>query len=131
MQAIGEAGGDDVNKTSITVRIVAIPQGEPPLWVREQWVGLELPLARGPSAASFYGFGAISGPRTCLAQIWGILSGRAERIMGYPVYADRAVEILAEASPKAAAWWRENAAELVAPGRYLLFHARECEVLKG
>ncbi|CAL80389.1 hypothetical protein BRADO6793 [Bradyrhizobium sp. ORS 278] len=54
--------------------------------------------------------------------------GRAERILGYAVYADRAVGILAESSPAAAAWWRENAGELVAPGRFLVFHADECEV---
>jgi hypothetical protein len=113
------------------VRIVAIPQGEPPLWVREKWVGLELPLARGPTAAGFYGFGAVSGPRTCLGQMWALLLGRAERIVGYPVYADRAVDILAKSSPEAAAWWRENAGEIVAPGRYLLFHANECEILQG
>jgi len=49
--------------------------------------------------------------------------------MGYPVYADRAVEILAKSSPEAAAWWRENAGKIVAPGLYLLFRADECEVV--
>jgi hypothetical protein len=112
------------------VRIVAIPQGEPPLWVREKWVGLELPLARG-SKARFYGFGAVSGPRTWLGQMWGLLLGRAERIMGYVVYADRAVDVLAKSSPEAAAWWRENAGQVVAPGRYLVFHANECQLVKG
>ena len=118
-----------MNKTFTTVRIVAIPHGEPPLWVREKWVGLELPLARGLSARGYYGIGVVSGPRTCLGQILAILLGRAERIMGYPVYADRAIDVLAKSSPEAAAWWRENAAEVVAPGRFLLFRTHECEVL--
>jgi hypothetical protein len=38
--------GDDVSKTSWTVRIIAVPPGEAPLWVREKWVGVELPVAR-------------------------------------------------------------------------------------
>ncbi len=28
------------------IRIVNVPAGEAPLWVREKWVGLELPLVR-------------------------------------------------------------------------------------
>jgi len=118
-----------MKENSTKIRIVGIPKGEPPLWVRETWVGLELPLAGGSAAGTFYGFGAVTGPRSWLGHVWGLLLGRAERIMGYAVYADRAVGILAESSPEAAAWWRENASELLAPGRCLVFHADECEVL--
>ena len=28
------------------VRIVAVPPGEAPLWVRQRWVGLDLPVVR-------------------------------------------------------------------------------------
>jgi hypothetical protein len=28
------------------VRIVAVPPGEAPLWVRQKWVGLDLPVVR-------------------------------------------------------------------------------------
>ena len=120
-----------MSKMTTTVRIIAIPPGEAPLWVREKWVGLELPLARGPSAGRFHGFGVLSGPSTCLRQIWAILSGRAHRTLGYPVDATQALEILAKSSPEAAAWWRENAADFVAPRRYLLFHEYACQVVEG
>jgi len=110
------------------VRIIAVPPGEAPLWVREKWVGLELPLARA-SPGRFFGFGALSGPRSFFTQLWGILQRRADRIYGYAVEAHPAVEILQASSPEAAAWWRENAAELVAPRRCLLFHAEVCQVV--
>jgi hypothetical protein len=114
-------------KTS--VRIIAVPPGEAPLWVREKWVGLELPLLRWASAGTFIGFGAVSGPRTWLAQIWALLRGGSQRIYGFVVDASRAVDILDRASPEAAAWWRENAAEPVRPGRGLIFHAEACDVV--
>jgi hypothetical protein len=36
--------------TTQSVRIIAVPPGEAPLWVREKWVGLTLPLTRFDSA---------------------------------------------------------------------------------
>ena len=38
--------GDDLKKANPTIRIIGVPPGEAPLWVREKWVGLELPLTR-------------------------------------------------------------------------------------
>ena len=40
------------------IRIIAVPPEEAPAWVREKWVGLELPLARwssSPIAGGTYG----------------------------------------------------------------------------
>jgi hypothetical protein len=113
------------------VRIIAVPPGEAPLWVREKWVGLELPLLRRPYARKLIGFGAVSGPRTWVAQMWALLRGRSQRIHGFVVDAARAVDILGRASPDAAAWWRENAAELILPERGLIFHAEVCEIVPG
>jgi hypothetical protein len=113
-----------------SVRIIAIPPGEAPLWVREKWIGLELPLLRWSSAETFIAFGAVSGPRTWLAQIWEMLRGRSQRVYGFTVDASRAVEILDRRSPEAAAWWRENGAELIVLGRGLIFHAEVCEIVR-
>jgi hypothetical protein len=111
----------------MAVRIIAVPAGEAPLWVREKWVGLTLPLTRFPTSKTFWTFGALTGPRTCLRQIWAIVRGRGERISGFAVDGNRAIEILAASSPEAAGWWREHAAEFVAPRRYLLFQAEVCQ----
>ena len=96
--------GDDVSKTNWTVRIIAVPPGEAPLWVREKWVGVELPVARYSSACTFYAYGVLSLPRTWGAQWWGIVCGRAQRISGYAVESIRAVDILSETSPDATPW---------------------------
>jgi len=116
-------------KKPSSVRIVAVPPGEAPLWVREKWVGLELPLTRWNSARTMLGFGAVSGPRTWLTQLWAFARGRSQRIYGYAINASRAIEILDRSSPEAAAWWRENAAEFIMPTRYLIFHAEACEIV--
>lgn len=60
------------------IRIIAVPPGDAPEWVRQAWVGLELPLA--PDAPK----------------------GKAV------VYSHEAIAVLAKANPKAAAWWKTN-----------------------
>jgi hypothetical protein len=77
--------GDDMSNTNRTIRIVGVPPGEAPFWVREQWVGLELPLTRHPAPRAFYAFGVLSSPRTWLPQLWEIVRGRVARIQGSPV----------------------------------------------
>jgi hypothetical protein len=97
--------------------------------VRQQWVGLVLLLARYLGPQTYLGFGVLSGPATWLGQMWGIVLGRVERVTGYAVEGSRAVDILQASSPEAAAWWRENAAEHVAPQRYLIFHEHVCQIV--
>jgi hypothetical protein len=120
-----------VKPNNRTIRIVAVPPGEAPLWVREKWVGLELPLAFDAAARDYRGFGVVSGPRTFLRQLWALLRGRAERVSGYAVEGARAVDILQSSSPEAAAWWRTHAARHLEPQRYLVFHAHVCEVISA
>ena len=85
------------------IRIIAIPAGEAPLWVREKWVGLELPLADGKNAAQqVFTSGVLSGPRNrFLAIIWGLL-GRLKVQSGYPVYVNEALGVLEQTAPDAA-----------------------------
>ncbi len=110
------------------VRIIAIPPGEAPLWVREKWLGLELPIADGRSAAQqSYISGVLSGPRNRFFAIIQRLLGRLEQQTGYPVYVDDALAILEKTAPDAASWWRANVPRLQQPKRKLLFRARFCE----
>jgi hypothetical protein len=116
--------------TPSRIRIIAIPPGEAPQWVREQWVGLELPLAqRSPRARSRRVFGVLSGPRGLLARWLAILSGRASRETGYAVPILDAVAMLESKSPEAAAWWRANVPEITSPLRCFLFSESVCQVL--
>ena len=119
--------GDDVNKTSRTIRIIGVPPGEAPLWVREKWVGLELPLSRHSAPGAFYVYGALSIPRGRLAQCWGLIRGRAEKVPGYAVESIDAVDILATSNADAAAWWRKHTPHLIGPRRYLVFHEHVCQ----
>ena len=48
--------------------------------------------------------------------------------VGAAVEAAPAVESLAQVSPEAAAWWRENVPHLIAPKRYLVFHEEVCRI---
>ena len=116
-----------MNKTKPAIRIIGVPPGEAPLWVREQWVGLELPLTRQSAPRAYYVYGVLSAPRSWLAQWWGIIRGQAERIPGYAVESAPAVDILAAANPAAAAWWLKHAPHLIGPRRYLLFHEHVCQ----
>jgi len=113
------------------VRIIAIPPGEAPPWVREQWVGLELPLAQpSRSARSRRVFGVLSGPKQPFARLLDILLGRSRRESGYAVRVTEAIAALEPKSPEAAAWWRENVSHMFAPGRCFLFQEQVCQVLE-
>ena len=116
-----------MNHPNWAVRIVAAPPGEAPLWVRQKWVGLDLPVIRYSAHRKLLALGAGSRPRSWPAQ-WAAIRWRAERVAGYAVEAMPAVGILARASPEAAAWWRENTPHLIGPQRYLVFHEEVCRI---
>ena len=109
-----------------TIRITSVPPGEAPLWVREKWVGLELPTIAPPQARVYSTVGTVSGPISCLGLLVAFLRGRTEKTSGYVVSGQAALKALSEVSPEAAAWWRANAPNFVRPGRYLVFHDSAC-----
>ncbi len=108
------------------VRIVRTPMGEAPDWVREAWIGLELPLAHLEEVA-VRTTGVLTGPRTWLGYWWGRLTGRFEIVSGYVVKADRAIDLLSQSRPDAAAWWRGYAPAFCEPGAEFVFDAAACE----
>jgi hypothetical protein len=117
-----------VNRPDWTVRIIAAPPGEAPLWVRQKWVGLDLPVARYSAHHKFPGLGMLAMPRSWLVQWIAIARSRAELVAGYAVEAISAVGILSKKSPEAAVWWCENTPHLLAPRRYLIFHEEVCRI---
>jgi len=110
------------------IRIVAVPAGEAPQWVREKWVGIELPLALR-QAHNVHTFGVLSGPRSFLAALWRLLTGRSTRRRGYAVEVAAAMAALERVHPDAAAWWRTNAPHLFTRKRYFLFREEECRAV--
>jgi len=109
------------------IRIVQPPAGEAPLWVREAWVGVDLPLVRGSRTRKYRAFGTLSGPKTFWKQIWALVRGRTFPIRGYVVRTDLAIELLSTSAPAAAEWWRENTPHLLRG--ILIFEEEACRVL--
>ncbi len=111
-----------------SIRIIAVPPGQAPLWVRESWVGLELPVFRNRPYKR-HAVGVLDRPS--LAQfLWDVICGRVQPTTGYMVETHRAVEILDAANAAAASWWRQNTPHLLRPKRYLLFPVEVCEVVE-
>ena len=114
------------------IRITSIPPGEAPEHVRKAWIGLVLPVPdRFAGSRETLGFGVLSAPRTFVGALIALCLGRAKRETGYIVAADRAIEILTLHAPYAAAWWRENASRVIAPGRHFVFARDACEEIPG
>jgi hypothetical protein len=120
----------EMSSGSQFIRIVRTPPGEAPLWVREKWVGLELPLASNdyrPRHA--YTSGVLSGPSNRLIALVRLLRGRLPYQSGYAVEAVTAVAILANVAPDAASWWRKNVPRSQRAGRKFMFHSSVCEIV--
>lgn len=109
-----------------SVRIVRPPSGEAPLWVREAWVGLTLPLKEA-SLRTLPSIGVLSGPKSSLGWLWTSLTGAPVTVTGYLTSAAEAIEILAKSRPEAAKWWRENAPKFLREEAEFLFEAPACE----
>ncbi len=104
------------------LRITFVPPGEAPLWVREKWVGLTLPLALGQGARrTLLTSGVLSGPKGFLAWFGAFFRGELTTRSGFPVEVRTAIEVLERSSPEAAKWWRENAPHLLKGRRYFVF----------
>lgn len=75
------------------IKIIAVPRGEAPLGIRQQWVEMILPVAENLP------------PDTLVI---GVLSGKLEpkNQKGYSVETTVAIQELEKKSPGAARWWR-------------------------
>ena len=109
------------------VRIVRAPIGEAPVWVRQAWIGLTLPLAPSARSGRWRSVGVLSGPRSFVGFLLAWITGRTEIIEGYPVMAAEAVDRLSHQNAEAAAWWREHAPHLLRPRGVFLFDTPACD----
>jgi hypothetical protein len=115
-----------VRPPAFKVRIIRAPIGEAPEWVREAWVGLELPLVHLGEVTVETG-GVLTGPRSWLGYWWARLTRRLEVVSGYVVRSDRAIILLSGSRPDAAAWWQTHAPMFCEPGAEFIFDAPACE----
>ncbi len=111
-----------------SIKIISTPPGEAPLEIREAWIGIVLPLAES-KIRNGSTFGVLSWPGGLFQQWWEILRGCAKNESTYAVNAKTAIEILEASKPEAAAWWRENAPQLLVPYRRFGFAPDACELL--
>jgi len=95
------------------ILITETPPGEAPLEVRQQWVGLILPVAENV-------------PPTRVFEV-GVLGGEAIEPGGYPVETVVAIQELEKKSQAAAQWWKENIYPMIMP--WLVFQKNYCELI--
>lgn len=98
------------------IRIISIPQGEPPEWVRDAWIGCELPCI----------------PNTCGHVPVPVVGAHTRSfrgsVAGFSVDQRVALEILHRHNPNAAAWFGEHG--YPREGELFIFKAECCEVLE-
>ena len=104
------------------LKITSVPPGEAPDWVREQWVGLALPLLDGyDHAIQSQTFGVLSTPKSRIGYLMSRLFRRFKYESGFLVESAIAIDVLSTNSPEAADWWRTNIPELTRPGQIFMF----------
>jgi hypothetical protein len=110
----------------MNIKIVQRPIGEAPEWVRDAWIGVSIPTA-SEHHRDWRGIGVLTGPHHWLAQIGALVCGKTFTVEGYAVNAKIAVDLLADHSPEAAAWWREHAPRMLDGRRNFVFDSPACE----
>jgi len=116
-----------LGRAAYVLVITQVPAGEAPLWVREKWLDLTLPLANPMAGKSLTG-GVLTGPRTRWDRLKALLFGGLSVRRGWAVPVEPAIEVLHRSSPEAAQWWRENAPHLFTGHRRFLFRLEEGEL---
>lgn len=110
------------------LKIVSRPSGDDPDWVRDAWVGLVLPTVLA-QPKSFRSIPVSENSADTFNQIKAIFAGKSFRMLGFPVHGKSAIDILGEANPEAAKWWRENHPSIASGKGFLIFQAEECEII--
>jgi hypothetical protein len=116
---------------SLSVRITSAPPGDAPLWVREAWIGLVLPVAKCDGPVVALTFGVLSGRSNSVAStLKGLLLGQAKVAKGYAIEAATAVDLLDAANREAADWWRRETPHLLKPKCNFVFQNEVCEEVR-
>ncbi|UDF05221.1 hypothetical protein [Asticcacaulis sp. AND118] len=95
-----------------SVKIVRRPAGEAPEWVRDEWIGLTLPLAD---------------KRLLGMAVEEVLTRKPGYSVGYLVYVGSALEALNAKSPEVAQWWRANTPHMMDADATFHFDEASCQ----
>jgi len=97
------------------IKIVDVPPGQAPDWVRKAWVGLEMPLSNVQPDH--------------IGILIGVVDKKPEdaNAGGYVVSGRVAIETLERKNTEAANWWRENAPWIL--GNQLVFDKKVCQIV--
>ena len=113
--------GKEVNLviTRPMVRIVSRPRGDAPEWVRDAWIGVDVPLSpdhqnEGPQL--YTGSGVYQDP------------GKYQ-LDSYRVLSMEAIDALAQKDSRAANWWKQNT-HFYDPRGSFLFDASSCQLVE-
>lgn len=108
------------------IEIVKAPSGDTPQWVRDAWVGLQLP-ALEDRPVSMPTVSAQTGPKSLFGQLWHLRRGKTERRYGFVVNAKTAIGLLALSNEEAARWWIDTKPLALNPAQVLMFDANCCK----
>jgi hypothetical protein len=114
------------------IRIISTPPGEAPEDIRRAWVGVRIPLPLFRERAGDYlSAGVITGPKSFFELLLALFTGQLRKRHGYAVAVVEALMALEASHPAAAKWWRENAPQVLMPGKVFVFSAEVCVVEPG
>ena len=109
------------------IEIHSVPQGKNPLWVREAWVGLQLPsLDDAPIKVPVADAGSRPSLRALFRSLKDGPSVPIQERFGYSVNARVAVGIVSLTNEDAAKWWLENVPQIMRVDMPLLFETSCC-----
>ena len=95
-------------------KIIDIPNGEAPLWVRKEWVGMILPIAENPPLNPCY-----------IGVLGGTVTDSGEKY--YPVEIETAICLLEEERLEASKWWIDISSKKFI--KFLFFEEKVCQLL--
>ena len=109
--------------STLQLVITKVPPGEAPLWVREKWVGLSIPLVQSSTKPLMLRTtGVLTGSNGFFRCLIVLFSGKLKRENGFIVESKVAIDLLSISAPEAASWWSENTPHLLRSKQYFVFH---------
>lgn len=109
------------------VRIVNVPDGDAPLWVRQAWIGLTLPLSDGMDGPILCLTESVLASQGWFSRLVRSLVGTGRQDEGYVVDVCEALAVLRASRPDAAGWWSDHCRRAIVRHDRFVFNRAACE----